>query len=292
MKENWICNWETIPGDGEHSETFSTEAAAKLAMRKIIANTLDLSPYFSDLPPVSADFLKKYLSDPNFPPCDREIPKGCDDPENGMLILSPGYLSWEQYEGAHLRFDTDLLPEKRQDGEYHLDFWYENPTKAMGKGVKALSIRIRPQLDYGSSGYPLMVLFALGKAPLTQDQIAQRIWERWETVVDRKAVGRHLKLLKALGYRVQHTLEGYSHTGEIDLPDPQANFRSSAYALMIRSVLDGEPRNQVTIRQVVADKYGKSIDRKAVSRNLALLEAMDSTVRKHNGGYFITANRK
>ena len=61
---------------------------------------------------------------------------------------------------------------------------------------------------------------------------------------------------------------------------------------MIRSVLDGEPRNQVTIRQMVADKYGKSIDRKAVSRNLALLEAIDSTVRKYKGGYFITANRK
>lgn len=59
MKDNWICNRETIPGDGEHSETFSTEAAAKLAMRKIITNSVDLSPYFCDLPSEAADFLKK-----------------------------------------------------------------------------------------------------------------------------------------------------------------------------------------------------------------------------------------
>ena len=76
MKEIWICNWETIPGDGEHSETFSTEAAAKLAMRKIIANTLDLSPYFSDLPPEAADFLKKISVRSQFSPMRQGDPEG------------------------------------------------------------------------------------------------------------------------------------------------------------------------------------------------------------------------
>lgn len=40
---------ETIPGDGEHIDTFLTQAAAKQAMRQKIAESIDLKEYIADL---------------------------------------------------------------------------------------------------------------------------------------------------------------------------------------------------------------------------------------------------
>ena len=67
MKEVWRCQWETVPGDGEHIENFSTLAAAKQAMRQKIAECIDLNEYLTDLEPQVAKFLGSYLSNPQFP---------------------------------------------------------------------------------------------------------------------------------------------------------------------------------------------------------------------------------
>ena len=52
-----------------------------------------------------------------------------------------------------------------------LSFNYENPGSVSRDRVNAVEIRIIEHIDYGTSAYPLMVLFALRKFPKTQDQI-------------------------------------------------------------------------------------------------------------------------
>ena len=47
------------------------------------------------------------------------------------------------------------------------------------------------------------------KHQATQEQIACRIQDTWETVIDRKAIGRHLQLLQDMGFPVQKCAEGY-----------------------------------------------------------------------------------
>lgn len=286
MKEVWRCQWETIPGDGEHIEDFSTLAAAKQAMRQKIAESIDLKEYIADLDSRAARFLENYLSDPQFPRDEADLPEEYEEPERGELTLDSRFIIWDYPYDAYPKLDTTLVLEDRNDGEYRFDFAYEYPEEATGSGVTGLSIRIDSYMDYGTSAYPLMVLFALRKEPATQKQIARRIREIWETVIDRKAVGRHLQLLQDLGLPVQHGQEGYYYDGDPGGPKLDVRFTPSAYPLLILQVLDDTPKTKTAIIQAVQEKYGAKIDRKAVGRHLELLEALGLHVKKSAEGYY------
>ena len=95
-------------------------------------------------------------------------------------------------------------------------------------------------------------------------------------MVDQLAEGTviHLELLKALGYPVQHGVEGYCYSGEIRVPSADVKWTPSAYPLMVLEVLDVEPQTQNEIVQSVQEKYGIKMDRKAVGRHLELLKAI------------------
>ena len=80
MKEVWRCQWETIPGDGEQVEVFPTLAAAKLAMRQKIVESIDLKEYIADLDPRAAQFLENYFSDPQFPRDEADVPAEYEEP--------------------------------------------------------------------------------------------------------------------------------------------------------------------------------------------------------------------
>lgn len=287
MKEVWICRWEVIPGNGEQTEQFPNLAAAKQAMRQKIADCIDLQDYIADLEPQVADFLGRFLSDPQFPQSKNDIPDDYEDPEYGELYLGAGAIDWEYPYDAYPRLHTNMVLASVEHEDCHFDFWYECPEEAISNGVKALSISISPRMDYGTSAYPLMVLCALRKYPQTQEQIMRMIYDIWDTTIDRKAVGRHLQLLQDMGLPVQHGPDGYYYGGEACEPKSDIKYGPSAYPLMICKVLNGTPKTQTVIIQAVQEKYGTKIDRKAVSRHLELLGALGFRVRKGKDGYYL-----
>ena len=288
MKEVWRCQWETIPGDGEQVEVFPTLAAAKLAMRQKIVESIDLKEYIADLDPRAAQFLENYFSDPQFPRDEADVPAEYEEPERGELILDAGFITWDYPYDAYPKLDTNLVLTDRNDGEYRFMFYYVYPEEATGNGVTELSITIASHIDYGTSAYPLMVLFALREEPATQNQIARRILEIWETVIDRKAIGRHLQLLQDLGLPVQHCPDGYYYDGDLGTPKSDVKFTPSAYPLLILQVLDSIPKTQTAIIKEIQEKYGAKIDRKAVARHLELLKALGvDLLQKGKDGYYI-----
>lgn len=286
MKEVWKCTWETIPGHGEQTEKFATLAAAKQAMRQKIAECIDLQEYLGDLEPQVSRFLGKYLSDPNFPQSQEDVPEEYEDPERGELFLDAGFITWEHPYDAYPKLDTNLVLQDRADGEYRFLFYYVYPEEATGNGVTELNIKIAPYMDYGTSAYPLMVWLALEDQPKTQTQIAHTIWDCWETRIDRKAVGRHLQMLQDMGFPVQHGPEGYSCGGEIGAPAPGMKYSPSAYPLLVLQVLEDTPKSQTAIIQEIQETFGVKIDRKAVSRHLELLQALNFRAEKCKDGYY------
>ena len=288
MKEVWRCQWETIPGNGEQVEVFPTLAAAKQAMRQKISQCVDLREYLPDLDPEAAKYLGSFLSDPEFPRSEEDVPEDYDEPEHGELSLDSDCIFWEYPCDAYPYLRTDLVTTKQSGDSYEFEFRYNYPEDYNGNGVTELSIKIELKTDYGTSAYPLMVLFALREEPATQEQIACRIRETWETVIDRKAIGRHLELLKALGYPVQHGAEGYYYSGDILVPSADVKWTPGAYPLMVLEVLDVEPQTQNEIVQAVQEKYGIKVDRKAVGRHLALLKALGFDIlQKCKSGYYL-----
>lgn len=288
MKNVWKCTWEVVPGDGEHTEQFPTLAAAKLAMRRKIARHIDLREYLADLEPQVAAFLGRYLSDPQFPGRAEDIPGDYEDPERGELILDSGFIRWDYPYDAFPRLNTNLVLDDACDDAYTFDFWYEYPEEATGNDAKGLSLSISSHIDYGTSAYPLMVLFALREYPQTQAQIIRTISEIWGTVIDRKAVGRHLQLLQDMGFPVQHRPDGYCCDGEKQAPKAGITYTPSAYPLMVLEVLDGTPRTQAAIIQAVQETYGTKMERKAVARHLELLKALGvDLLQKCKDGYFL-----
>lgn len=274
MKNVWMCQWETIPGDGEHLEKFPTLAEAKKAMRQKISQCMDLSEYLADLDPNAENYLRNYLSDPDFPYSKEDAPEDYEEPEHGELILDANYISWDYPCDAYPRLHTDLLLDDGDKGEFEFHFWYEHMEKAPENGAKGMSIRIYSEIDYGTSAYPLIILRVLSDTPKTQDQIIQSIWEWYDKKIDRKAVGRHLKLLQDMGFPVQKSKDGYWRDGGPHAPKSDISYTPSAYPLMILQVLDGTPKSQAEIIRAVQEKYGVTIGRKAVGGHLELLKTL------------------
>jgi hypothetical protein len=85
-----------------------------------------------------------------------------------------------------------------------------------------------------------MVLFALREYPQPQEQIIRTIAEIWDTIIDRKAVGRHLQLLQNLGFPVRHGSDGYYYNGKPGTPKTNMKYSPSAYPLLILQELESE----------------------------------------------------
>lgn len=287
MKEVWMCRWETVPGDGEHLENFPTLAAAKKAMRQKISQCVNLEEYLGDLDPAASQFLGRYLSDPEFPRSEEDVPEEYEEPERGELDLFASGITWKYPYDAYPVIETNLVLEESSDDQFRFNFWYQYPEEADGKGVTELTLRIDQVIEYGTSAYPLMVLRALQETPQTQEQIVRMILDMWDTVIDRKAVGRHLQLLQDLGFPVQKSKDGYYCGGEPCDPKAGVKYGTSAYPLMILQVLDRTPKTQAAIIQAVQGKYGTKIDRKAVSRHLKLLKELGFWVEQSQDGCYM-----
>lgn len=284
MKKAWMCR-VVIPGKGLQTQSFATLAQAKLAMRQKITDSIDVTKYLSFLEPEVAAVLGKYLSDPHFPQKKADLPEDYDDPDCDELILESSFIRWDYMYGAAPRMNTNLVLDDNDDEEYTFDFWYERPEKAPEAGVKSLSISIVSCIDYGTSAYPFMVWKMLREEPQTQKQLAKAIFRNWGIPMERKAVGRHLQLLEALGYPVEVCETGYYCGEKSHPPKTDIRYTPSAYPLLILKVLDDTPKTKAAIIRAVQERFGAKIDRKAVGRHLELLDALGYHIHACDDGY-------
>lgn len=296
MKTEWICSWQYIPGCEKHTASFPTLDAARQAMAKVLADAVDLSSYLQALRKEvgedcgsSAAFLEQFLSNLTMPETESELPDCYDIPDHCLFAFdSCDGFRWSYMRGECPYLSVGHVYEGKEIEPYVISFNYENPRSVSRDRVNAVEIRITEHINYGSSAYPLMVLFALREEPATQNQIARRILEIWETVIDRKAIGRHLQLLQDLGLPVQHGPEGYYYDGDLGTPKSDVKFTPSAYPLLILQVLDSIPKTQTAIIKEIQEKYGAKIDRKAVVRHLELLKALGvDLLQKGKDGYYL-----
>lgn len=289
MKQVWSCMWEVTPGKGEEILRYPTLEAAKQAMRRKITEYVDLSDFYDKLQPEAAAFLGKYLADPNFPQTREECPdideewEGADG--DGEILMHSGCVHLIYPDDMAPHFSTNIVLDENVDERYYLDFWYEGLWGLPSKGVSGMSVSIRSETDYGTSAYPLLVLFALREEPVSQTELISRIYMHWNTLIDRKAIGRHLKLLKDMGFPVRHNKDGYYYDGEKTAPAKDMKFTPNTYPLMVMETLDSEPKTMEAIKQEIHNRYGVEIDRKVVSRHIKLLDALGFKLEKTQGGY-------
>ena len=95
MKRVWVCQWEIARGDGLHAEEYDSFFEAVRAMRQRITECIDLEEYIADLEPNEGNFLRNYLSDPNFPYSEKEVPEDFELPDHGDLALYAGWIRWK-----------------------------------------------------------------------------------------------------------------------------------------------------------------------------------------------------
>ena len=293
MKTEWLCSWQYIPSGTKHTETFPTLDAARQAMAKVLTNAVDLSGYLQTLRKdegedcgSSADFLEKFLSNLTMPETESELPDCYDIPDHCLFEFdSCDGFRWGYMRGECPYLSVGHVYEGKEIEPYVIAFNYENPKSISCDRINAVEIRITNHMNYGTSAYPLMVLFALREYPQTQEQIIRTIFETWDTSMERKAVGRHLQLLRQLGFPVQHRPEGYLLDGKPCAPDTDICYGPNAYPLLILQVLDGTPKQQAQIIREIQAKYGSKIGRAALGRHLALLQALGISIQKTEIGY-------
>ena len=291
MKTQWICTWSLIPGEEEYVEKYSSEGEAKIAAVRLIAENFELTPYLDRMRKEedpdyheAADYLEKFLSCLSF----------SEYAENTLPCLSgmvECYSSEEEFNWTYDGLACPFLSARMShiDGEPGLfvGVCLQNPPKAKTPQITGINIHIVEQINYGTSAYPLMVWNALQEEPQTHEQLIDSIWQQYNTVIERKAVGRHLKLLENLGFPLLHNSEGYYRSGAFREPKADVKYRPSSYPLMILQVLDGTDKTQAEIIRAVQGKYGIKLDRRAVKRNLELLQAFFFCIQKNKDGYSV-----
>lgn len=287
MKRVWVCQWEIARGDGLHAEEYDSFSEAVQAMRKKITECIDLEEYIADLEPNEGNYLRNYLSDPEFPRNEDDVPGDWELPDYGDLALYTDWIRWKYPFDAYPELNTNLVMNPNGDETCFFDFHYNYPEEATGHGVEGLNIKIIPCMDFGTSAYPVMVLLMLQDVPQTQERLAKRILNELGTRIDRKAIGRHLELLKKLGYPVQRNEHGYYLAGDHHDPEPDAKFTPTAYPLLVLQVLSEEPQTQATLLDAIQARFGVKMGRKALAGHLELLEALAFPVEKGKDGYYL-----
>ena len=287
MKRVWVCQWEIARGDGLHADKYYSFSEAVQAMRKKIAEHIDLEEYIADLDSNEGDYLRNYLSDPNFPYSEKDVPEEFDLPDYGDLALYSTRIRWQYPFDAYPELNTNLVMNPDGDEICFFDFHYNYPEEATGHGVEGMNIKIIPCMDFGTSAYPVMVLLMLQGVPQTQERLAKRILHELGTRIERKAIGEHLKLLKTLGYPVKHNANGYYLEGQQCDLEPDAELTPKAYPLLVLQVLNEEPQTQAALLDAIQARFGVKMGRRALAGHLELLEALAFPVEKGKGGYYL-----
>jgi biotin operon repressor len=221
-----------------------------------------------------------------FPESEDDIPPHEDIPLHCHLSIDAEEGFWWDYRvdecpsihARHVDYGSDGYP-------YLIDFAYDNPVEIKPDRVNCVRIQMDERIVYSQPAYPFLIRWVLNEKPQNQTQIRNNIWAQFRTEIDRKTIGRHLALLRNLGYPIRHNVDGYYCEGNFSDPQAGIEYKSSAYPLMVLQVLNSTPKTQAAIIRAVQEKYGKKIDRKAIHRNLNLLIELGYPVEKCDKGY-------
>ena len=295
MNKKYRCLWYTLPDRQKHTATYPTLEEARAAMANIIRNAVNPQKYTDRMrrhkdPDITeaADFLDTFFTDLNFP----ESGGGTSFCESGLgeFHATEEELHLAYYQGECLVVDAchkqevDQLPDAFLPEAYIISFVYDNPNKT--RHCYGVQTEIWPTLC-GTSAYPLLIWKVLGEKPQTQDAIIRKIRHCYNITIERKAVGKHLTMLQALGFRVQHNDWGYFLGGESHDPEPGTQFSPSAYPLLVLQVLREEPQTQTALLDAIQARFGVKMGRKALAGHLELLEALAFPVEKGKDGYYL-----
>ncbi len=229
MKIQWTCIWEIIYADKckntyKGKKTFASFEQANEWARGLIAEELDLSnmtkllkkSFKSNYAKNVIAFLKNYTSDPQFPHNEQDLIIDESDMDFDLdFYVSSGSLDFH-FEDIEMK-STLLLKKPNEndpddpDAPEKLKFTFYNEYGTAIASIRDMSIIIDLDIEWGTSANPIMVLQTLQRAsdPLTIRQIAESIRREYCKKIERKAVGRIIKMLKYFGYRIQASQEGY-----------------------------------------------------------------------------------
>lgn len=247
MKKEWICQW-TIGQGEEEKMNFKNYEDAYSYVRKLISENIDISKMVKELKSLGnfqftnalVGFLTKYVGDPCFPERKEQLPS--DDPEDyedydtfpeddyyygddetSVSISSGGFYC--KYNGYNFSSDflidkpiledNCLMPINDYSNESELTASYNNENNFLendlNKRTPCFSLRLSYDYVWKSSAYPIMILRILESSdePLDISGITESVKSWYNTSIERKAIGRHISLLKSLGYNIKHSKEGY-----------------------------------------------------------------------------------
>lgn len=241
MKPIWKLTYEVKPSnDGEQTKKYTSFEEAKADIKNLISK-IHISPYAQEVReggPHKAyraammDFLETYVSAKQFfsakdplPSCDeKDYPfeekvmqndadddiddddyEDTDDLEDFEIYIGKDELSFKYYD---IYLYTNMVVMDDEAEEYRFSFYADEAPK---NKFRELVIELIPEWNWGTSSYPLLILKTLENhpGPLNQQQIISHIEATYDTTIERKAVGKNITLLKALGYNIQHNSNGY-----------------------------------------------------------------------------------
>ena len=281
-KTVWQLIYKTDPKGSSKAKKFRTFADAKKAAKEWISQ-IGISSYTDALREggphknyraAMADFLENYVNGNDFwhaslslPSCEAEdyewgsVPDRndayepidedvwYDDGEDELadfgINIEKNRLSFEyrSEECAHL--ETDMVVMGDEDKVYRFDF---SADRAFKSKFKYLHLIVSP-LRYGTASYPLLILKVLESSaqPLDQQEIISRIEADYHTVIERKAIGRNIALLKELRYNVVR------HGGGYCIPKKSPVLEGTDKQAVIDSIRANEALSDV-YKQALTDK--------------------------------------
>ncbi len=312
MKYKWVCTCEI--GSSERVEkNFKSFEEVNRYVRNIISKHVDITAYINELKSYGnykyfldrAEFLKKYIEDPNFPYSEADFPleKPEDYDDYEELDDFDDKIDIEEFlENGDFYFSKELLDLRDVRVDFVSEFVFPNPDTFDDLLVSfegRLDITVTKQKCFEPSSYPLMVLKVLEDAdkPMSQERIGEKVKEVFrdslKKPLHRNIIGRIIKMLKDLGLTITRSKEGYlldkSYLNES--PSIEENFfGTKANSVMILLVLRSAdtPLTRKEIVKKIKERFHHTIDVKTVGRNVELLQDFDYTIKKFgNKGYLL-----
>lgn len=245
MKQIYICRWEAKPGPGEEAIKYKTFDKARKGIQQLICEHIDMDDCINDIRKgcnpafrnAVADFLYAFFHHPESIKSDDDIPSGnpndyipndvayvenyCDsDDEDDDEYYAKYDFKFETFpSGFYFRYIGDNKLRIYSYLLYHCCFEVSHSYNdyvfsfecPCGEKTKDMVVMLDEATEWGKSAYPVMVLKALQdiEGCLSQTDIINYIEKRYGVIMERKAVGRHLDMLKALGYKIQRGKNGF-----------------------------------------------------------------------------------
>lgn len=241
MKKTWLCEWEIAPGNERHKKKFSCYSEANAFIRSLLVRRIDVSTCVKKLleegdylySKAIAEFMTHYFSDEHFPYSESDIPSdnpkdysdfdsypedddffsGDEDYRNDCFEITEDCL-WYIHDGYTI-ISNFMLGEADITKEYEkgdLRFSYENVNRyPNGNGANDMILDLTSETDWGTNANPIMILRVLqnSKEPMLQQDIIRKIEDAYGVTLERKAIGRNIDMLIALGYNIQKSRAGY-----------------------------------------------------------------------------------